>query len=534
MKKRKFKISLHLVDRVSGDRVQGLRVEAWDKDLLINDLIGSGITDKKGTFEFIFDESYFSELFVDRKPDLFFKVYQNDRLIRSTEDSILWNVDAGNHVFDIEIDQVSTSPKPISWSGKHEFAIVGTQCREDTLKIEANFRKSEMALELVLPTLCITYADMKFQNAVGGEQKNYPDSRVYGPAHFDPPVEINGYEKVEKLTWIRGAHRVVIGSKKTIIEWHAYKNLVIPRLRIDSEKPLTGTLSVPSTTIHVDKELIIDVRQFGDGRHIGGIRVEKRHPEWKPSQVKPEYDLWVRVVNGETLEPFAETPVNILHWNPGVAGRKGEFKLVKISYTDANGAIYEPHRPCGELEAVTVSLPGWHVDARCFRPLPGQPVNFHMRAWHLQKGTVPVKWKPGNTVEAIGLLTGFGPQAVFDTNRIVADKRLTAGMELSLPCFAASYRAQSNDDLSWLVKTFGYADIEELAKVNGMPEPSKLYSRDIILPGWHFLYARRGDSLESIEKMFELPPGSARIVGLTHHPNPKIPYPSETIAIPTG
>lgn len=69
-----------------------LRIEAWDKDCLFDDLVGSTVTDAAGAFSFTFDQSYFQELFLDRRPDLFFKIFDGDRLVHDTRDSVLWNI----------------------------------------------------------------------------------------------------------------------------------------------------------------------------------------------------------------------------------------------------------------------------------------------------------------------------------------------------------------------------------------------------------------------------------------------------------
>lgn len=74
-----FRIIGHIIDRKTHQGVPGLQVEAWDKDLLIDDLIGSAVTDARGALEINFDTSYFRELFLDRKPDLYFKVFSGDR-----------------------------------------------------------------------------------------------------------------------------------------------------------------------------------------------------------------------------------------------------------------------------------------------------------------------------------------------------------------------------------------------------------------------------------------------------------------------
>lgn len=99
-----FRITGRVIDRTTRQGVAGLRVEGRDKDLIFHDLVGSSTTDEQGDFQIEFTESHFKELFLDRQPDIFFKVFRGDVLIKSTEDSVLWNVQAGETEVVIEVD----------------------------------------------------------------------------------------------------------------------------------------------------------------------------------------------------------------------------------------------------------------------------------------------------------------------------------------------------------------------------------------------------------------------------------------------
>ena len=111
MTSKSFKITGIVRDKSAGQGLSGLRVEAWDKDLVFNDLLGNAITDEQGHFLIEFTEEHYSEIIFDRTPDLFFKVFdQNNTLITSTENSVLWNVKTGESPMTIEVDVPAQIP----------------------------------------------------------------------------------------------------------------------------------------------------------------------------------------------------------------------------------------------------------------------------------------------------------------------------------------------------------------------------------------------------------------------------------------
>jgi hypothetical protein len=382
-----------------------------------------------------------------------------------------------------------------NWKGKYNFQINGSGLHEDTLRIVSNYRKQEQMIRLVLPTLCITYADAKFQDSIGGIQENYPASQVYGPSFFNPPVTLSGEKDIEKYTYIRGAHKVEIGDKRTVIEFPSWKELVIPRLRLDQKQMAEAYLDVPDTQIRVEEPLQLSVMQFADGRHVGGVRMEKRHPEWKEPEIKEVYQLWIRVIDGLTQKPLPKVKVDILHWDDKASGPygSGNFRPDASKYTDEHGCIIMPDRPAGELEAFVVRKPGSRAVVRCLRPLPGQKVRLHMRLWPMKREN--------------------------EVDRMIF--------------FKALYQPEPWDTLDWLGKNFGYKDAEGLAKANGLLHPAELAKLpEIRLPDWHFIVAGEGDTLEKYDAFFKLPKGSSRPVGRVYHPHPRLPYTGEAIAIP--
>jgi hypothetical protein len=116
-----FRIEGQLINRNTGDGISGLRVETWDKDKKLDDPLGSATTDANGCFLVEFHESDFQDSCGDLLPDVYFKIYSGDTLIKSTEDSVDYDL-SRETVIIIEMDMPTPDhqdePLNLSVSGK--------------------------------------------------------------------------------------------------------------------------------------------------------------------------------------------------------------------------------------------------------------------------------------------------------------------------------------------------------------------------------------------------------------------------------
>ena len=87
-----FTIQGNVVEESTDTPVEGVRVEAWDKDFGTDDYLASAISGPDGKFFMIFDESMFDDWGFERYPDLYFKVFRCGDLLISTEKSVIWNI----------------------------------------------------------------------------------------------------------------------------------------------------------------------------------------------------------------------------------------------------------------------------------------------------------------------------------------------------------------------------------------------------------------------------------------------------------
>ena len=91
------------------------------RDILNDDHVGSDITDSNGKFSISMKQKACGWNRASRKPDIYFKIYEGDRLLHNTMDSVMWNLDRDRK--DIEIFNEPSGMPKVKLSGKLESLI---------------------------------------------------------------------------------------------------------------------------------------------------------------------------------------------------------------------------------------------------------------------------------------------------------------------------------------------------------------------------------------------------------------------------
>ncbi len=101
----KIFVTGHVLHQTTGVGLAGLRVEAWDRDMVYDDFLASAVTDDNGDFQLKFTSTDFEDLYLDRQPHLFFKIFKAGKIVDCTEHSTAWQtVHPGKNEFTIELD----------------------------------------------------------------------------------------------------------------------------------------------------------------------------------------------------------------------------------------------------------------------------------------------------------------------------------------------------------------------------------------------------------------------------------------------
>ncbi len=78
-----------VVETESGRPLEGLRVRAYDKDLVFDDRLGDTLTDALGKFEITYTEAHYRDL-EETDPDVYIRIYDRSgkQLLYTTEKAV--------------------------------------------------------------------------------------------------------------------------------------------------------------------------------------------------------------------------------------------------------------------------------------------------------------------------------------------------------------------------------------------------------------------------------------------------------------
>jgi len=113
----RYEIKGKVIDRETLAGVAGVRVEAWSKELEVEDDLGYSATGYDGSFVIPFDEDTYRDCFRERYPDVYLNVYCGDELLASTQESARWNAEEPDAYVQIEIPPL----KPMVWCDRHVY-----------------------------------------------------------------------------------------------------------------------------------------------------------------------------------------------------------------------------------------------------------------------------------------------------------------------------------------------------------------------------------------------------------------------------
>ena len=216
-----------------------LRIEAWDKDLLVDDFLSESTTNAKGEFNLIFDSLRFKELFLDKKPDVYFKIYQGQKLIKSTIDSVICNLALDISNIEIVLDIAATEPPdavpPVDFPfpNKNAYKVSG---------IVTN------ALKEALPNQTVYLVDIDLQSAA-----------IYKTATSGKELEKAGIELLGQATTADdGSYSITFTAEKfakqergmpDVVAMVVEKDLIIGRSTLSNKKAWNKNLELNNLNV---------------------------------------------------------------------------------------------------------------------------------------------------------------------------------------------------------------------------------------------------------------------------------------------
>jgi hypothetical protein len=194
-----YRISGRVVDRYSHNGIRGVRIEAWDKDPFVTDLIGSAVTNQRGWFRFELDRSFYGDGPLDARPDVFFKVLRRDESLTVMAPRVLRDVQPGDTTVVVEVDQGPGSDARLNFRLKGRVLDRATQKGVAWLRVEA-WDKDMVAHDLVGGAVTNAQGTftMTFNRAYSKDWFVDKDPDLYFKVFRGPELLLDGRNRVRK------------------------------------------------------------------------------------------------------------------------------------------------------------------------------------------------------------------------------------------------------------------------------------------------------------------------------------------------
>lgn len=198
----------------NNEGVEDLHVITYDKDIIGDDFLGIGVTNKQGEFTVSFDASKFKS-FTDREPDLYFVVEDGGFELLDTKSTVIENANSStppiNLLVDLTDDKLRKliNPTPVDgWVGgfaqvKPEFAYPNPNL--DALVLQDNM----VNIDKLVRQQKVVWPEFSWETEQGNK-----DSRCY--QMFAPDISRLGYNSLGRVFSIvcpqQGASSPTLGS----------------------------------------------------------------------------------------------------------------------------------------------------------------------------------------------------------------------------------------------------------------------------------------------------------------------------------
>ncbi len=166
MKNKTYNIQGRVINLTTEKAIPDHRVEAWDKDLIANDLLGNAMTDSDGKFSISFTTAFYKELFLDKNPDIFFKVFEGEALLYSSECDVLWDLTQADIVVTLKVPvKEDATTVPVTSEVVQQLALLAGANAATADKLASLGMRYENITKTLLDSLLAKgIIDEKFQN----------------------------------------------------------------------------------------------------------------------------------------------------------------------------------------------------------------------------------------------------------------------------------------------------------------------------------------------------------------------------------